>query len=201
MANSNVDKPRGFTPVRTLSGAPVSGKMEVFPIGASEVALGVGDAVELVSGAIGRAETNDSVLGVVMAFGSTTAFEFGDSDGFNPDRLNTPSLSLASTAGQTALVCLANDVVFSCQTDDSSTTDPVIGAFADLISTVVGSGNNSQMEVDTNVVTNTDTQIVDIPFFNSAGPDAGSDNGNVNDAAEVNAEVHIIFTDVVFGQA
>lgn len=196
---ANADVPRGFRPVRTLDQSPLSGKLQVFDIGASEGVMAIGDAVEISSGAIGRAESNDSILGVVVAFGNSGSVEFGDADGFDPERLDSPQVSQASTAGQTALVCLANGVVFSCQTDDGSTTDPVVGTAYDIVpGTVTASSTISSMEIDTQTTTNGDFQIVEVPYFNSAN---GTTNSGINDTGAVNAEVFGIFTDVVFGQS
>lgn len=196
---ANADVPRGFRPVRTLSGAPVSGKMEVFPVGSDNAErMAVGDAVNLESdGELALAATNDAVLGVIMGFGDASNVEFGAADGFDPENLDSPSVRAASTA-KNVLVCLADDVVFSCQTDDGSITDPVRGVAYDLVATASTTQNISQMEIDTQTTTNGDFMVVEIPTFNSAN---GTTNSGYNDTGAVNAEIYGIFTDTQFAQA
>lgn len=193
---ANVDKPRGFEPVRTLSGAPVSGKMEQFPISSGYATIiGVGDAVQLsAAGNVERATTNATFLGVVMGIGNTSGITFGNAETFDPDRLGTASqISQASTA-QVATVCLANDVVFAVQTDDSSTA-LVVGEDLDLPVAVAltAASLGSNQEIDTEASTNDDVKVVAIPTYNSA-------SGGTNDASAANAEAHVIFNSITFGQ-
>ena len=199
MANLNPDIPRGFSPVETLSGAPVSGKIRVFQKAVGyATAIGVGDAVLLhTDGKVQLAVAGQPVLGVVTGFGGSTNQIFGDADGFDPDNLDTPYVSPAST-GNSVLVCLADDVVFSCQSN--GIPDQVVGSFGVLIPTAIGSARQSQMEVDiTGTSATDDVQILEFPYFNSAGT-AGGDNGNVNDPTIANAEVNVVFVDTTFAQ-
>lgn len=196
MANANVE--RGFRPVQTLSGAPVSGKMRVFDLDASAATLAVGDVVVL--SADGNVDifttAGSAILGVAMGFGSSSGIEFGDADGFDPENLDAPYKHTTGTAGK-ILVCLADDVVFSAQS--TGIPDQNEGETFEILATAVGSNTRSQMEADVtgNPVT-ADGVVVEYPTFNSAN---GTTNSGYNDTAAANAEVHVLFTNTAFAQS
>lgn len=204
---ANVDNPRGFKPVKTLSGAPLAGKIKSFPVSSSYASvLAVGDAVLLNAGNVQRAVTSGDVLGVIAYIGSgTTNTTFGEAESFDPTDLTDPAILPAETGGVVGVI-LANDVVFEVQTDDSSTA-PVVGAGVDLVTTAAVEGTNtrSRMEVDHDgsPASNSgagDALIFEVPEFNSENLKASSPT-NKNDGTSANAAVHIVFTNTKFAQA
>jgi len=203
---ANVDNPRGFKPVKTLSGAPISGKIKSFPVSSSYAGtLAVGDAVLLNAGNVQRAVSGSDVLGVVAYIGSGTSnTTFGEAESFDPTDLTDPGILPGSTGGVVGVV-LANDVVFEAQTDDSSTA-PVVGAGLDLVATAAVAGTNTQsvMEVDHDgsPAANSgagDAKVFEVPEFNSENLKATAPT-NKNDGTSANAAVHVVFTSPTFAQ-
>lgn len=144
MANTN--RPNGFTPVRTLSGAPWTGKVKEYLIPSSDgTAVYVGQMVKLdgssaAAGTIvnGRncegmatviaAAAGDRLLGAVVGFVADPAYLI-------------PDYRRAST-NRIALVCDDPDVVYQAQEDSAggSIAAASVGLSTDI---VVGSGSTS----------------------------------------------------------
>lgn len=144
MANTN--RPNGFTPVRTLSGAPWSGKVKEYLIPSADgTAVYVGQPVKLdgSSGAAGTvvngrncegmatciaAAAGDRLLGVVVGFVADPAYLI-------------PDYRRAST-NRIALVCDDADVVYQAQEDSvgGSIAAASVGLSTDM---VVGSGSTA----------------------------------------------------------
>lgn len=176
---ANADRPRGFRPVGTMSGAPVAQTIRYVGVADGED-IGVGDMLNLESGLADPMATNDSaILGVAVGFGKV------DADGiplgpYNPLDLENPKLYDDSANTHTDWVVYyapATDCIFEVQTN--ADLDLVVGDAVDLVDgapTVRG----SIQEVGTS--TNADFQVVALP----KRPD--------NDNSLANADVHVIVT-------
>lgn len=159
---ANVDRPNGFRPVKTLSGAPVSGLIRTIGMGDGEDCF-VGDLINLASGLALVADTGDTaILGVAVGFGKF------DKDGnvplgpFNPDSLTTRFYD-DSASTHTEWVCYyvpADDVIFEAQTATALTL--VVGGTCDLL----GTGGNTTTGISAHELTtssNGELTVVEIP--------------------------------------
>ena len=136
---ANVDRPNGFTPIKTISGAPVSSLVRT--IGVTDgTDLFLGDLLNLESGLAAVGATADTaLLGVAVGFGKIDSMsgEFGGP--FNPDQLDVTYYD-DSASVHTEWVCYyvpADDVIFEAQT--ATVLDLAIGATADLSVATAGS--------------------------------------------------------------
>lgn len=157
---ANLDRPNGFTPVKTLSGAPFTSMIRAIGV-ADSADIFVGDAISLSSGLAAPAATNDaSILGVAVGFGK---FVNGVPSGpFNPDNLGKKFYD-DSESTHTEWCCFyvpADDVIFEAQTATALTL--VVGSTCDLLatagSTITGISAN---ELTTN--SNADFTVVEVP--------------------------------------
>ena len=134
---ANTDRPNGFTPVKTLSGAPVSTKVRT--VGCANSDIFVGDAIYLSSGLAAAATTEDqNILGVAVGFGKTDDASGFHSGAYNPDDIDTTWFD-ASAGTYTDFYCYyvpVEDMLFEAQFDGAPT------------SLVVGAGELSQNERD-----------------------------------------------------
>lgn len=150
MANSDI--PAGFRPVKYLSGAPWSGKANVYYVPSTDAtALFIGDAVASAGaattdgryGTVTQAAAGDVIRGVVIGFGSEPNLMM---DADTPNRKYRP----ASTA---MYVLVVDDpfVIFEIQEDSvgNSITAAMVGLSTDI---TVGTGSTvtgkSAMELD-----------------------------------------------------
>lgn len=149
---ANLDRPAGFKPVKTISGAPWNGKANVYYIPSTDAtAMFIGDAVKSAGSAdatgmyptVAQAAAGNTIRGVIIGFGLSPEV-MG-----NPDNVN-----MKYRAASTAMYCLVVDdpnVVFEIQEDSVGVTLAAteIGLSCDI---VVGSGSTttgkSGMELD-----------------------------------------------------
>lgn len=144
---ANADRPRGFSPVGTLSGSPWQGAVRKYSVDASNAtAVFIGDAVALeADGNVTPAGATSVVLGVVVGVTVDRDVLATEHPGYLP----------ASTAGS-VLVCIAPDAIYEVQEDSVggalALTD--VGANIDLIA---GTGSTttgrSAHELDSNTAT------------------------------------------------
>ena len=159
---ANPDRPRGFTPVKTLSGAPVTSTLRVVGVADGEDIF-IGDMVNLESGLADPMATNDAaILGSVVAVGKYVNGQVASA--VDPDNL-LPSYYDDSASTHTdyyVLVAPATDVIYEVQSD--ADLDLVVGSPCDLVD---GAGNTatgrSIQEVGAN--TNSDFVVVEIPDY------------------------------------
>jgi hypothetical protein len=185
---ANTDNPDGFRPVKTLSGAPLSGMLRSVQAGADD--LFVGDAIAITAGVAVQVAVEGIVAGVIVGFGG-----YGD-DG-EPLAYNVGDLekkffdtSEDTEADWAVFYVPAEGVVFEAQFDDSE--DIVIGEGYDLViadgSTVSG---RSAMEIDGNAKTNDgDVVVVEKPL----GPKYDQTSGVAN------KRVWVTFVNTLAGQ-
>ena len=177
---ANKDAPNGFRPVKTMSGAPVSGIIRTYGVADGEDIF-IGDMVNLESGLADPMATGDAaILGAVVGVGKV------DADGvplgpYDPDNLNQRFYddSASTHTEWVVYVAPANDCIYEVQTN--ADLDAVPGTAVDLVD---GTGNSttgrSIQEVGSS--TNADFQVVEIPHY----PD--------NDNSLANAVVWVIAT-------
>ena len=176
---ANLDRPNGFKPIKTFSGAPWTAMVRTVGV-ADGADIFVGDALKLSSGLAAASTAHaDVIVGVAVGFGKLGV------DGtplgmFNPENLNTPQYYDDSASTHTEWVCYyvpVNDVLFEAQFDGTPTT-PVIGQGYGLIYTT-GSTTTGQsaQEIDGDDTTDVDVQIVD--FVRTPGNDWTAAYGRV----------------------
>ncbi len=161
---ANIDRPNGFRPVKTFSGAPVTSLIRAIGV-ADGADIYVGDAISLASGLGAPSATNDSaILGVAVGFGKF------DKDGrtplgmFNPENLNSTGKFYDDSASTHTEWCVyyvpADDVIFEVQTATALTKVP--GDTADL-ATGAGSATTGQSIMEITTASNNDVTIVEVP--------------------------------------
>ena len=160
---ANIDRPNGFRPVKTLSGAPWTSMIRT--IGVTDGAdMFLGDVLNLASGLAAVAASNDaSLLGVAVGFGKVNA------DGvplgaYNPNDLNTKYYDDSANTHTDWVVYYVpfDDVVFEAQTATALTK--VVGDTVDLLATAGSTTTGiSAQEITTN--SNADFTVVAIPKY------------------------------------
>lgn len=158
---ANVDRPNGFKPVKTFSGAPVTGMIR--SIGVTDGAdMFLGDALNLASGLAAVAASNDTgLLGVAVGFGKVDAsgVPLGP---FNPDN---PTIRFYDDSASTHTEWVVyyvpfDDVIFEAQTATALTK--VVGDTVDLLATAGNTTTGiSAQEITTS--SNADFTVVEVP--------------------------------------
>ncbi len=162
---ANTDRPNGFRPVKTLSGAPWTSLIRYVGVADGEDIF-IGDVINLESGLADPGATNDgAILGVAVGFGKV------DADGiplgaFNPANLEKRYYDDSAETHTDWVVYYvpADDVIFEAQTNTALTL--AIGANCDLEdadhsgSTTTGI---SGQEITTS--TNADFTVVEHPKY------------------------------------
>ena len=167
---ANPDKPRGFTPIKHISGAPWTGQVRA--IGVTDGAdMFIGDFLSLTSGLAAVAATDDAtLLGVAVGFGKKTEFQKNIATAINPDNLGTLYYDDSASTHTDWVVYYvpAQDMVFEAQTA-ADLSAVLVGGNCDILatagSTVTG---RSQQEVTTS--TNADFTIVERPEYPDNDP-------------------------------
>lgn len=185
---ANVDRPDGFRPVKSLSGAPLNGLVRAVTAGADDLFLG--DAIAITGGVAVQVAVEGIVAGVIVGFGGFAAD--GEPLGYNAGDLEKKwfDTSADTEADWAVWYMPAEDVLFEAQFDDSE--DIVIGEGYDLIiadgSTTSG---RSAMEIDGNAKTNDgDVVVIEKPL----GPKYDQTSG------EANKRVWVSFVNTLGGQ-
>lgn len=177
---ANKDAPRGFHPVKTISGRPLNDNLRY--IGITDGAdMFIGDMLTLTSNLAAVSATNDTAfLGIAMGFGKV------DGDGiplgpFNPDALGTMYYDDSASTNTEWVVYYApiDDLVFEGQTD--ADLDLSVGDTADLLATA-GDTTTGRSKHEVDASTNADFTVFEIPKY----PD--------NDNSLANALVWCIIT-------
>lgn len=178
---ANPDRPNGFTPVRTLSGAPVTSVLRVVGVADGEDIF-IGDMVNLESGLADPMATNDAaILGAVVGVGKYDDYSGDPTGAFDADNPNVRYYddSASTHTDYFVVIAPATDCIYEVQSN--ADLDLVIGDPCDLVD---GAGNattgRSIQEVGTN--TNSDFVVVDIPRY----PD--------NDSTLTNTRYHVRVT-------
>lgn len=159
---ANVDRPNGFTPIKTLSGAPWTSMVRsTGPADGEDIF--VGDIVNLESGLADPAATNDSsLLGVVVGVGKVNDMSQEKVGMFNPDNLMLRYYDDSASTHTDYIIHYVpvDDVVFEAQTATALTLVP--GDTCDL-SDAAGDATSgiSRQEITTD--SNSDFTVVEVP--------------------------------------
>lgn len=184
---ANVDRPNGFRPVKTLSGAPLSAVVR--SVGVADGAdIFYGDALQLSSGLAQKLAVEGVCLGVAVGFGKKDSMSLETYGPFNVSDLETRYYddSASTHTDWVVFYIPAEDAIFAAQTDSAATL--VVGEAQDIVD---GGGNTttgvSQMEIAAAALTNDgDVVVVEIP--NTVG----------NDVTLANAEYWVKFVNTQF---
>lgn len=186
---ANVDRPNGFKPVKTLSGAPVSGLIRT--VGCANSDIYVGDAIMLSSGLAAASTAHaDEIIGVAVGFAKKGSFQKSVGAGGNYDNMNIESSWFdASDVTYTDWVCMyvpAEDVVFEAQFDGTPTSTLVGQGYGLIYTTGSATTGRSAQEIDGDDQTDMDVKIVEIPDIPG------------NDPTAAYGRVWVMFDDTVF---
>lgn len=166
---ANIDRPNGFKPVKTLSGASWRGSLRAIGV-ADGADIFVGDPLNLASGLAAPGATNDaSFLGVAVGFGKLIdGLPVGPFDPANKD--NTYYDDSASTHTDWCVFYVpADDMIFEAQTATALTK--VVGDTVDLLYTA-GNTTTGQSACEITTSTNADFTVVEIPNLIDNDPTA-----------------------------
>jgi hypothetical protein len=176
---ANADRPNGFLPVGTLSGAPVSGLIR--HIGVTDgTDIFVGDALNLASGLAAVGASNDAAfLGVAVGFGKKV--NGIASQAYNAADLNTRYYDDSANTHTDWVVFYApaDDVIFEVQTATALTKLP--GDTMDLLATA-GSTTTGNSAQEATTSSNADLTVVAVPQIPG------------NDSTAVWGRYHVMFT-------
>lgn len=161
---ANPDRPRGFTPVKTLTGAPWTSCVR--SVGVTDGAdMFIGDMLTLTSNLAVVSASNDSAfLGVAVGFGKKDAATGTWASAYNPDNLTTLYYddSASTHTDWRVFYVPAEMCIFEVQS--ASDLDYAVGSTCDLLATAGNTTTGrSQQEVTTS--SNTDFMIVEIPNY------------------------------------
>ena len=162
---ANVDRPNGFRPVKTLSGAPVASVIR--SVGVTDAAdIFVGDAISITSGLAVAMAVEGICAGVAVGFGKVDSMSGKAGGPVNPDDLMTRYYD-DSASTHTEWVCYyvpAEDCIFEAQVDDTAEVG-VVGEAYDILATAGNTTTGiSKHEINGNALTNDgDVVIVEIP--------------------------------------
>lgn len=177
---ANVDRPNGFRPVKTMSGAPLTGMVRTCGV-ADGADIFVGDAINIESGLAAVGATGDeNFAGVAVGFGKFDAAGLVPAGPYNPGDLMTRYYD-DSASTHTEWVCYyvpVDDVIFEAQT--AADLDLKVGDVCDY---AAGTGNTTTGVSGAEIATssNNDLIVVELP----SRPD--------NDPTLTNARVYVKF--------
>jgi len=161
---ANVDRPNGFRPVKTISGAPINSTLRFVGV-ADGTDIFVGDALELSSGLATPFTVADECLGVAAGFGKISKGEQNYSGPYNPDTLMTRYYDdSASTHTEWGVWYYpVDDMIFEAQTGTAATL--TVGEPEDITVTAGSTTTGiSTMEIDAGTLTGDgDVVVVEIP--------------------------------------
>ncbi len=163
---ANVDRPNGFRPVKTFSGAPWTAMIRTVGV-ADGADIFVGDAITLSSGlAAASTAHNDNIVGVAVGFGKKNS-QGVYSQMYNPTNLNSDGYYYDDSAStHTDWVCFyvpVDDVIFEAQFDGTPTTPTVSQGYGLIYTTGSTTAGQSAQEIDGDDTTDIDVNIVEIP--------------------------------------
>lgn len=158
---ANVDRPNGFRPVKTFSGAPWTSLIRTIGVADGEDIF-IGDIVNLESGLADPGATNDAAfLGVAVGFGKVDA-SGRPLGAFNPTNLNKRFYDDSESTHTEWVVYYVpvTDCIFEAQTATALTL--VVGDTCDLADAAGDETSGiSRQEITTS--SNADFEVVEIP--------------------------------------
>jgi hypothetical protein len=161
---ANPDRPSGFRPIKTLTGAPWTGMVR--SIGVTDGAdIFIGDLLTLTSNLAAVAASADTAfLGVAVGFGKVDAATGEYASAYNPDNLTTLYYddSASTHTEWRVFYAPANHTIFEVQS--ALDLDLSVGSTADLLPTTGNTtSGRSQHEITTS--SNTDVTVIEIPSY------------------------------------
>jgi len=159
---ANADRPNGFRPVGTLSGAPWTSRVRAVGVADGEDIF-IGDMVNLESGLADPMATDDAaVLGAVVGIGRKDEYSTSVAGAFNPADLSTRWYddSANTHTDWVVFVALADDCIFEVQTATALTL--AVGDTCDL-SDAAGSSTTGVSAQEITTSSNADFTVVEIP--------------------------------------
>jgi hypothetical protein len=157
---ANLDRPNGFTPIKTLSGAPFTQMIRSIGVADGDN-LYIGDIINLESGLADVGDTGDAaLLGVCVGFGKKDG---ANALAYNPDDLGTIFYDDAANTN-TDWVCFyvpVDDVIFEAQTATALTL--AVGDTCDLADAGGGDSNTGRSTAELTTSTNADFTVVEVP--------------------------------------
>ncbi len=159
---ANPDRPRGFTPIKMLSGAPWAGNVRSVEIAGADMVIG--DAISLVSNLGTVMTTADAtMLGVAVGFGKKDAASGVFASAYNPSNLETLYYddSANTSADWRVFYVPFDDMIFEVQSNADIDKDP--GDIVDLLDTA-GSTTTGRSAHEVTAGT-TDFRVVEIPQY------------------------------------
>ncbi len=162
MANPN--RPRGFTPIKMLSGAPWAGNVRSVGVTAG-TDIFLGDLLTLVGNlAVPTSSGNTTIVGVAVGFGKRdpTTGKFGGA--YNPDVLTTLFYDDAANvaADWRVFYTPVEDMIFEAQTDAALNALP--GTLLDVVPTA-GSRVTGRSLQEIGTSSNGDLIVVENPDY------------------------------------
>jgi hypothetical protein len=192
---ANIDRPNGFHPEGTVSGASWTAKVRRYAVAARSDATNnhgdiyLGDPVNLsTSGVITVANSGSDVLGVVVGVGDASSITHGDNGPFNASDL-TQRYIAHDEAGYVWVVD-AKDTIFSIQTDSDLDLSP--GELADfnvVAATAHGSRTTGFSSAELTTASDNDVIVVE------------DDTSPNNDTTSANAVHYVMFINPVNAQS
>lgn len=193
---ANVDRPNGFRPMKTVSGAPVSGLIREYSVAARVDATNnhgdiyIGDPVKIsTAGVVEVADANDTtIIGVCVSVGTTSGIDHGEAGYF--DATNLEKSYLAHDEAGVIGVVPAQDVIFEIQTASDLDLSP--GEVADITNTAAtahGSRLTGQSSCELTTATGAGEVVV---IEDNTSPN--------NDTSLANARHLVKFIDAVIAQ-
>lgn len=176
---ANPDRPKGFTPVKTLWGAPWNSMVRSLGV-ADSADIFRGDPIKLSSGRAAPAASGDTVLGVAIGFGRDNNMHADNPGMFDPSNLETRFYddSANTHTEWTVWYVPAEGVIFEAQ----SATD-LDASVGDVLDFDTGAGDSTTGLSGKELTTKSDDDvvIVEIPKY----PD--------NDSTLANTRYWVIF--------
>ena len=191
---ANVMAPKGFVPVRHLSGQPYNGGHQLFLIDSGDgTAVGIGDLVKQ-AGAAGSAgqvvhgmDAEGIPTAIIASAGTTGLDLLGPVIGFlaDPTNINPPQYRTASTS-RIAMVCTDRSVVYEVQEDADTTplTKLEVGLNIPYTTTSLNTATGiSKMAIDSSAAATTSTLPFKIVGLTKRVGNAFNTGGSLVDAA------------------
>ena len=202
---ANPDRPNGFTPVGTLSGANWQGLVRRAVMADAsadstnnhgDIYLGTPVRLDATGKALAWESGDTDCVGVCVGVGYRRANAQNESGPFDPDNLVSRFANHADSSSTTVLIDIyyapAEDTIYEVQTDSTALTVQVTD-YVDVIASdnaqAVGDRTTSKSNLEVAVPGDSEFKIVAIPEY----PD--------NDATLANARIHGVFANTEFGAA
>lgn len=178
---ANTDRPNGFTPVKSLTGAPWQSMVRKYPMGdASALSTNnfgdvyIGDPVILSSGEILPGHTGDTFVGVVVGVSDKSGVTHGEAGPFNAPALEQRYIKYSDTAAASAQdvwVVPTDGVLFEVQT--SADLDLVVGSTADITTADNGAhGSRTTGKSNCELATSSNADVIVVEQMNAPDNDA-----------------------------